>query len=212
MWCVSGYQLTRSLMSQMIRSWSILNCTPMLSGRWPRHAPWLRNMAAPSVQPLGRVVLVGQADSNARRRDTPVAGEVVGGIHQQVQCHAAATARLPRSGGSAGSRAIHWQGPSIREASRLVPLQVCVRLSRKPPEYLRAAGVATAQLNNRQALLGLFSALEWPLPWVPDTQLALRLALLGHRPEHMSQSGSDVQRRPATQDFIERDRKHRNVS
>jgi hypothetical protein len=41
-------------------------------------------MAAPSVQPLGRAVLVEQADSNARRRDTPVAGQVIGGIHQQV--------------------------------------------------------------------------------------------------------------------------------
>ena len=37
-----------------------------------------------SVQPLGRAVLVEQADSNARRRDAPVAGQVIGGIHQQV--------------------------------------------------------------------------------------------------------------------------------
>jgi len=84
MWCVSSCQLTRSLMSQMTRSWSILICTPLLSGRWPRHAPWVRDMAAPSVQLLGRAVLVEQTDSNARRRDAPVAGQVIGGIHQQV--------------------------------------------------------------------------------------------------------------------------------
>jgi hypothetical protein len=50
-------------MSQMTKSWSMLICTPLLSGRWPRHAPpWVRNMGAPPVQPLGPAVLVEQAD------------------------------------------------------------------------------------------------------------------------------------------------------
>jgi hypothetical protein len=42
--------------------------------------------------------------------------------------------------------------------------------------------------------------------------LALSLAPLGHWPEHMSQSGSDVQRRPATRDCIERRRSRCRIS
>jgi len=36
---VAEPQLPRSLVSQMIRSWSMLTRMPLLSGLWPRHAP-----------------------------------------------------------------------------------------------------------------------------------------------------------------------------
>ena len=139
-------------MSHMIRSWSIHVCTPLLSGRWPRHAPgsgiWPRGPHSrwagpyltnrPTVMP-GGAMPPGRGPGDRRH---PTAAS---------QCHAAATARPPRSGGSAGSRAVHWQGRSIREASKLVPPQVCARVSRNLPEYLWAAGVATVQLTDRQA-------------------------------------------------------------
>jgi predicted nucleic acid-binding protein len=36
---LSCSQLTRSFVSQTIRSWSMLTCMSLLSGRWPWHAP-----------------------------------------------------------------------------------------------------------------------------------------------------------------------------
>jgi len=62
----------RSLVSQMIRSWSMLARTPLLSGRWPCHAPAVGEITAPSVHPLSRAVLVEQANRNGQRRDAPI--------------------------------------------------------------------------------------------------------------------------------------------
>jgi len=68
-----------------------------------------------------------------------------------------------------------------------VPRQVCARLSGKSPEYLWTASVATVQLNDRQGVLvGLFSALGWPLPWGCRTPIGSADCSPGHRSERMS--------------------------
>ena len=48
----------------------------------PACAPAVGDIAAPCVQPLRRAI-VEQADSDAQRGDAPIAGELLGGVHQQ---------------------------------------------------------------------------------------------------------------------------------
>ena len=82
----------------------------------------------------------------------PVAGQVIGGIQRQLR-----NATLPPPlahrdlADQREAAPFTGKGRRIREVSKWVPPQVCARLSGKPPEYLWAAGVATVQLNDRQA-------------------------------------------------------------
>jgi len=43
------------------------------------------DIAAASVQPQRRAIFVEQADGNAQRGDAPIAGELLGGVHQQCR-------------------------------------------------------------------------------------------------------------------------------
>jgi len=64
----------------------MVTCMPLLSGRWPRHAPpAVGDIAAPSVQPLSRAILVEQADGNAQRGDAPIADKLLGRVRQQCR-------------------------------------------------------------------------------------------------------------------------------
>ena len=49
----------------------------------PARSSAVRNVAALSVQPLSRAVLVEQADGDAQRGDAPLAGQLLGRVHQQ---------------------------------------------------------------------------------------------------------------------------------
>src|SRR6266567_1046201 len=47
----------------------------------PARAPAVGDIATPSIQPLSRAILVEQADGNAQRNDTPIAGKLLGRVH-----------------------------------------------------------------------------------------------------------------------------------
>ena len=66
---------------------------PLLSGRCPRHAPAVGDIASPSVQPLSRAVSVEQADGYAQRGDAAIAGQLLGRVHQHCR-HALPPDRL----------------------------------------------------------------------------------------------------------------------
>jgi hypothetical protein len=51
----------------------------------PACAPAVGDIAAPSVQPLSRAVLVEQADGNVQRDDAPIAGRLLSRVHQQCR-------------------------------------------------------------------------------------------------------------------------------
>jgi len=51
----------------------------------PACAPAVGDIAAPSVQPLSRAILVEQADGNAQSDDAPIAGKLFGRVHQQCR-------------------------------------------------------------------------------------------------------------------------------
>ena len=51
----------------------------------PACAPAVGDIAAPSAQPLSRTILVEQADGNAQRGDAPIAGKLLGRVHQQCR-------------------------------------------------------------------------------------------------------------------------------
>jgi hypothetical protein len=46
-------------------------------------APAVRNIAAPSIQPLSWAILVEQADRNAQGGDAPIARKLLGRVHEQ---------------------------------------------------------------------------------------------------------------------------------
>ena len=48
-----------------------------------RPAVW--DIAAPSVQPLSRAILVEQADGNAQRDDASIASKLLSRVHQQCR-------------------------------------------------------------------------------------------------------------------------------
>jgi hypothetical protein len=112
--CGVGRKQARSLVSHMIRSSSMVTCIPLPSGRWaPACASAVRDIAALPVQPLGRAVLVEQADRNTQHGGAPLAGQLLGWVHQE-RGHALppGTARPRRAGGPA-----ECHGPGIRQNS-----------------------------------------------------------------------------------------------